>query len=245
MDPIAPHSASISAYMSVHEATNLAYVKYFGKKNNATKATFKSLDSTGFTVEYTVENKEKGEIYIPFQKVLTKREEIRPVLESMAKEAEEALGWPSSLSGPPPFKAIAKAIVASTMDIYTPNQPQVPLNSFYLPSIGSMMAEGVLLGSVAIMSTTTDNYLRRQFPAQVLTMRNTVGLQLMKKIGTGLVCLHVAAGAYTLISCYRRGWYNTVNTIKWTISSLIFGAASLGQFKKHAKHVRGEETTAK
>ncbi|KAI8992498.1 hypothetical protein BDB01DRAFT_717536 [Pilobolus umbonatus] len=92
MDPIAPHSASISAYMSVHEATNLAYVRYFGKKDNATKATFKSLDANGFIIEYSVNNTEKGEVFIPFKTNLTKREEIRPVLEAMAKEAEEALG---------------------------------------------------------------------------------------------------------------------------------------------------------
>jgi hypothetical protein len=111
-DPIAPHSAPIAAYMSVHEgkhfnierekisliinsltATNLAYVRYFGKINNATKATFKSLDSRSFTLDYQQANSnEIRQITIPFKTALEKREEIRPVLEAMAKEAEEALG---------------------------------------------------------------------------------------------------------------------------------------------------------
>lgn len=119
-DPIAPHSAPISAYMSVHEgnhlvtilrkklhelivtyyltATNLAYVRYFGKINNATKATFKSLDSRSFTLDYQQANSnETHQIAIPFKIPLEKRDDIRPVLESMAKEAEEALGLVTNL----------------------------------------------------------------------------------------------------------------------------------------------------
>ncbi|ORE19877.1 hypothetical protein BCV71DRAFT_176848 [Rhizopus microsporus] len=91
-DPIAPHSPSISAYMSAHEATNLAYVRYFGKVDQATKATFKSISSTQFTVEYITTDGTEGTVSIPFKTPLTKREDIRPVLESMAKEAEDALG---------------------------------------------------------------------------------------------------------------------------------------------------------
>lgn len=74
-------------------ATNLAYVRYFGKVDNATKATFKSLDSRGFTLDYELPNDTKvHQTTIFFKTPLQKREEIRVVLEAMAKEAEEALG---------------------------------------------------------------------------------------------------------------------------------------------------------
>ncbi|KAI9309073.1 hypothetical protein BJ944DRAFT_155004 [Cunninghamella echinulata] len=91
-DPIAPHSAPISAYMSVHQATNLAYVRFFGKIDNATSATFQSIDANGFTVSYELSDGTSSQVYIHFKTPLTRREEIRPVLEEMAKEAETALG---------------------------------------------------------------------------------------------------------------------------------------------------------
>ncbi|KAI8367967.1 hypothetical protein EDC96DRAFT_505927 [Choanephora cucurbitarum] len=93
-DPIALHSGPISAYMSVHEATNLAYVKYFGHVEAATKATFKSINAHHFVLDYQLPN--DTQLYqsiIPFPTPLQDRAQIRPVLESMAKEAEEALGW--------------------------------------------------------------------------------------------------------------------------------------------------------
>lgn len=74
-------------------ATNLAYVRYFGHIDNATKAIFKSLDSRSFTLDYHLPNdNETHQVSIPFKAPLQKREDIRPVLEAMAKEAEEALG---------------------------------------------------------------------------------------------------------------------------------------------------------
>lgn len=74
-------------------ATNLAYVRYFGHIDKATKATFKSLDSRSFSLDYYLPNdNQTHQVSIPFKIPLQKREDIRPVLEAMAKEAEEALG---------------------------------------------------------------------------------------------------------------------------------------------------------
>jgi hypothetical protein len=50
-------------------------------------ATFKNI-----TVEYQLPDGTTKDAFIDFKTPLTKREEIRPVLEAMAKEAEEALG---------------------------------------------------------------------------------------------------------------------------------------------------------
>ncbi|KAF1801254.1 hypothetical protein V8B55DRAFT_1389761 [Mucor lusitanicus] len=238
-DPIAPHSAPIAAYMSVHEATNLAYVRYFGHIDNATKATFKSLDSRSFQLDYYLPNDtEVHQISIPFKTPLQKREDIRPVLEAMAKEAEEALGLPSSLAGPPPLMAIAKAMAAST-NVYTPPEPQVSLNSFYLPESKIMWSVGFGLSALALLACSSDAYLQRQFPAQVLAFRDKLGAELLYKIWKGAVIIHLAEGAYTFITCVRRGWYSPVNTIKWTLSSLLFGFGSLKQLKKHANDVAG------
>lgn len=145
---------------------------------------------------------------------------------------------PSSLTGPPPLKAIAKAIVAST-DIYTPPQPQVPLNSFYLPKTRAMLTVGLSLAAAAVFANSSDDYLKRQFPSQVLELRNKIGADLVLNIWNGLVVVHLAEGAYALLTCLRRGWYSPLNTIKWTLSAILFGVGSLKQLKKHANDVAG------
>ncbi|KAG2197960.1 hypothetical protein INT47_002987 [Mucor saturninus] len=239
-DAIAPHSAPIAAYMSVHQATNLAYVRYFAKIDNATTATFKSLDSKTFTLDYTLPNDTTVHtVSIPFKAPLQKREDIRPVLEAMAKEAEESLGLPSSLSGPPPFAAIAKAIVASATDVYTPPQPQVPLDTFYSPPTPVMCVMGLAVGMIGVFTYASDAYLQRQFPAQVLGLRNTFGPELVLKITKGVIAVHLAESLYTLTVCLHRGWYGPVNTLKWVASTFLCGVASIQQLNRHAKHVVG------
>lgn len=136
------------------------------------------------------------------------------------------------------MKAIAKAIVAST-DIYTPPQPQVPLNSFYLPESKELIVVGASLLAYAVFANSSEDYLKRQFPSAVSELRNKIGAELVLKIWNGLVVVHLAEGAYTLLTCLRRGWYSPLNTVKWTLSSILFGFGSLKQLKKHAKDVAG------
>ena len=138
--------------------------------------------------------------------------------------------------------AIAKAIVAST-DVYTPPQPQVPLNSFYLPENKIMLPVGVGLGVIALLAYGSDDYLKRQFPAQVLQLRNKVGVELIHKIWKGLAIVHLSEGAYTFVTCIHRGWYSPINTIKWTLSSILFGVGSIKLLKKHANDVAGVKKT--
>lgn len=134
--------------------------------------------------------------------------------------------------------AIAKAMAAST-NVYTPPEPQVSLNSFYLPESKIMWSVGFGLSALALLACSSDAYLQRQFPAQVLAFRDKLGAELLYKIWKGAVIIHLAEGAYTFITCVRRGWYSPVNTIKWTLSSLLFGFGSLKQLKKHANDVAG------
>jgi hypothetical protein len=70
----------------------LAYVKHFAKKEDAVSATFKSLNSQGFLVSYKKADGSEHEAFIEYNAPVSKREDLRPVLEAMAKEAEAALG---------------------------------------------------------------------------------------------------------------------------------------------------------
>ncbi|KAI8647960.1 hypothetical protein BD408DRAFT_5220 [Parasitella parasitica] len=149
---------------------------------------------------------------------------------------------PSSLAGPPPIMAIAKAIVAST-DVYTPPEPQVPLNSFYLPKNRAMIIVGVGMGVITLLAWGTDDYFQRQFPAQVLQLRNKLGPVLICNLWKVLAAVHLIEGSYALATCIRRGWYSPMTTVKWTLSSLIFGIGSLRQLKKHAHDVAGVKKT--
>jgi hypothetical protein len=92
---IVSSSLQLNAFHSLKKlciGANLAYVKHFGKKADAVHATFKSLNSKGFIVEYEKEDGSKDEVFIEYNASVTKREDVRPVLEEMAKEAEAALG---------------------------------------------------------------------------------------------------------------------------------------------------------
>ncbi|KAL0075694.1 hypothetical protein J3Q64DRAFT_1769183 [Phycomyces blakesleeanus] len=237
-DLIAPHSAPISAYMSVHSATNLAYVRYFGRQDSAVSATFKSLNSRTFTVEYILGDGTRGESVIPFPHLLTRREEIRPVLESMAKEAESALGLPSSLSGPPPLNAIAKAMYAQATNMYTPEEPAAPLDVFYNadPFWQMMIAAG--LGLLFLYRYAPDTYIRQHFPQALIQFRNYLGPKMIDNIWRTTVLVHVFESFATMVTCIRRKWYSPINIAKWTASSFIFGVASMNKLVQHGKEVR-------
>ncbi|KAI9029576.1 hypothetical protein CLU79DRAFT_696043 [Phycomyces nitens] len=237
-DLIAPHSAPISAYMSVHSATNLAYVRYFGRQDSAVSATFKSLNSHSFTVEYLLPNGTRGESVIPFPHLLTRRDEIRPVLESMAKEAESALGLPSSLSGPPPFNAIAKAMYAQATDMYTPDEPAAPLDVFYSPTYFQQVIIAAGLGALFLYRYAPDTYIRQHFPLAFLHFKNYLGPKLIKNIWDFALVVHVAEAVGVMVTCIRRKWYSPINIAKWTASTLFFGVTSINKLVQHGKEVR-------
>ncbi|KAI9474867.1 hypothetical protein BDB00DRAFT_966270 [Zychaea mexicana] len=240
-DPIVPHSAPISAYMSVHSATNLAYVRYFAKVENAVSATFKNINAQGFTVSYTLpDDKEVHDAFIEFDTPLTKREEIRPVLENMASEAESALGLPSSLTGPPPLKAIAKAFYAQATDMYTPSEPAVPLDAFYAADTHFQLLIAFGMGTLGLLTFSTDEYLLRQFHPAVLDFKNLFGDRVLHMMWNGAVTAHLVEGLLAFGICVRRGWYSPLNICKWTVSTTLFGFASLSKLLKHAKRVKSE-----
>lgn len=143
------------------------------------------------------------------------------------------------MAGPPPLKAIAKAVVASATDIYTPPQPNVPLNSFIAPDTKDIIAVGALVGTTVLMAYSSDSYLAGQFPSQVLQLRNKLGAGFFIKIFRGLVITHTAESLLATAICVNRGWYSPFTTLKWAVSTFFIGIGSHKKLRKHAKDVQG------
>ncbi|KAG2183206.1 hypothetical protein INT43_006210 [Umbelopsis isabellina] len=236
-DPIAPHSAGISAYMSVHSATNLAYVRYFANQERAVSATFKSINASGFTVEYELIDGSKHDAFITFETPLTKREQIRPVLEAMAKEAEEALGMPSSLAGPPPIAAIAKSIYATATDAYTPPTSDVPLDTFYYPNGGLIVAITMGMGILYYYKGLSQAQAN-ELPPALRQLYRVIPAHWYRPLWNVAAGLHVAEAVVAFGTCIHRGWYSTGNVLKWTISTGLFGFASMKKLRLHGRQVR-------
>ncbi|KAF7729252.1 hypothetical protein EC973_004782 [Apophysomyces ossiformis] len=182
-------------------------------------------------------NGEEEETFIEFKTPLTKREEVRPVLEAMAKEAETALGLPSSLAGPPPVSAIAKALYAHATNVYVPPEPNVPLDTFYPAKPFWKVSITGGLATLALLTFATDAYLTRQFPPSILQLRNTLGVGLLRTVWNTAISVHVLEATAALVICLRRRWYSPWTTIKWTASTLCFGFASMKELVRHGKEV--------
>ncbi|KAI8639686.1 hypothetical protein BD408DRAFT_420916 [Parasitella parasitica] len=268
-DPLATASGPISAYMSGHSSANLAYVKYFAKKQDAVSATFKSLNSQGFLVAYKKADGSEHEAFIEYNTPISRREDVRPVLEAMAKEAEAALGMPSSLDGPPPFHALMKAAeieeaqkaemnnlqedkdaeasaaIASAAigDIFASNSaPSVPLDVFYPADRFWQTAIAVGLGVNALLGYASDEFLSRLFPSFVASFRNYLTPQLIQSIFNWAAAVHAVEGLVALGICLKRGWYSPVNILKWTVSTTLYGGASMIKLLGHGNKVKRART---
>ncbi|OZJ05424.1 hypothetical protein BZG36_01653 [Bifiguratus adelaidae] len=233
-DPIVPHSAGISAYMSGHPATNLAYVKYFGKRPDAVSAQFQSIDSKGFTLSFTDSHGQTGQVRAHFKTPLTKREEIRPVLQDMAKEAETALGLPSTLEGPPPFTAIARAVAAqATTPTPIPTSNQYPTDIFYSVDKRDVAIAVIYYGILAYAASPYNSGWTKFPPASARWVLKV------------LVGIHTLEAAIALAKTIKRGWYSPITIAKWTLSTLVFGMPSGKKLELHRKQVTGELGPAK
>lgn len=154
----------------------------------------------------------------------------------------KCLYQPSSLAGPPPIQAIAKALYAQATDVYTPPQPAVPLDTFYPADPMWQILIALGMGATTVLALSSDDYLLRQFPASVLSFRQAIGHNIIQNIFRGAVACHVGEGLVALGICLRRGWYSPINVFKWTTSTLLFGFASMSKLLLHAKQVNGTKT---
>ncbi|KAI8337253.1 hypothetical protein BC941DRAFT_48527 [Chlamydoabsidia padenii] len=132
--------------------------------------------------------------------------------------------------------AIAKALYAQTTNIYTPPEPPVPLNTFYPVPRHRIVYVGIIYGFFALFGHTSD----QQLPRMLMPIRQSIITRAVAgKIFKGLVYTHIAEASLALVTCLRRGWYDSTNTFKWTFSTLIYGMGSLGLLRKHARDVQG------
>ncbi|KAI9299578.1 hypothetical protein BJ944DRAFT_274110 [Cunninghamella echinulata] len=228
-DLVVQYSDVISAYMSGLPNVNLAYVKYFGKQPEAIKATFKSLDAYGFTLEYETLDQQDLIMTISWPETcsppLTKREQIRPILEDMAKIAEEALGMPTSLNGPPPIQAMMRAMQAEQQLSET------------IKKKDEFLEADLHWQVMIILGMALTYYLTIPLPPSssffYLLQEHWVGIQTIQWIWKLAVFLHISEALFALGLCYYRGWYSLKNIIKWTFSTFFFGVASLSKLLHH------------
>ncbi|KAI8983482.1 hypothetical protein BDB01DRAFT_835578 [Pilobolus umbonatus] len=266
-DPFVTANVPISAYMSGHENLNLAYVRYYGKKPEAVSATFKCLNRDGFIVTYKTADNKEDEVFIKYRSPVEKREDIRVVLEEMAKEAETALGMPSSMNGPPPLKALMKAaevensLAADTGR--TPNYRNMIVggansstnnksnnNDNGYPKDKFLAVDNIWMAIItpsllihAFFAYASDETLLRYLPIVAITFRNNISQSLIKSVLNWAVIVHVVEASIALGICMKRGWYSPMNTAKWTLSTLGFGVASMFKLLGHGKKV--ERSTKK
>ncbi|RUP23409.1 hypothetical protein BC936DRAFT_139007, partial [Jimgerdemannia flammicorona] len=212
---------------------NLAYVKYFAKATDAVSATFKSIDSTGFVVSYKKANGVEKDARIEFQTPLTKREEIRPVLEAMAKEAEDALGLPSSLSGPPPIAAIAKAMYANAM--HSPPSglwDEENLDVFQLVSFRKAFPIVAICGATLYLQFATAP------PVWAAQLRDIFPTNALRYSSYFILIAHSLESTAALALCLKRGVYSWRNTFLWTVQGLVTGFPSTMAIIDHGKVVK-------
>ncbi|CAO3623890.1 unnamed protein product [Cunninghamella blakesleeana] len=248
---VVQYSEPISAYMSGLPNVNLAYVKHYAKKPEAIKATFKSLDANGFSLSYDTLEQQDLEITIPwpttYSPPLTKREQIRPILEDMAKIAEEALGMPSSLNGPPPISALMKSMKAELQSETTEkknnlyqhdekNKKGIDKDQFFRADIHWQVL--IIIG-MSLTYYLTDPTIPENGPQWAIFLQKIQGgpytLQWTWKIACAL---HIGEACIACGLCMYRGWYSFKNVAKWTFSTFLYGYASLNKLLKHDQLIK-------
>ncbi|KAI9271423.1 hypothetical protein BY458DRAFT_509421 [Sporodiniella umbellata] len=226
-DPIAPYSDAITTYMKYYKATNLAYILHFTRLD-ATSATFKNINRSGFRLEYTLANSATGEVGIRFKKALTNPTQVSGVLESMAKEAENALALePSSFT-----KSRAKK--SGTASSNTPEHAMIPLDFFRWPWIVHIVWVLLFLGGLSIMSDASDTTLG-YFSYQAVKWRNATGSLPILILHRLLLLTHVFECLITVKTVIQADIFGPLNIFKWAFSALVFGYTSMKELNKHLR----------
>lgn len=112
-----------------------------------------------------------------------------------------------------------------------------PAERFWQTSIA------VGMGATALLGYASDEFLGRAFPSFVLSFRNYLTCGLIQNIFKYAVWIHLFEGAVALLICLKRNWYSPLNVLKWTVSTTLYGFASMKQLLAHGKRV--EKAAAK
>ncbi|CAO3609745.1 unnamed protein product [Cunninghamella echinulata] len=167
---------------------------------------------------------------------LTKREQIRPILEDMAKVAEEALGMPTSLNGPPPIQAMMKAMqIEQQQQSETIKMKDSKKDEFLEADLHwqVMIILGMALTYYLTIPISPSPSSSSSSSFFYLLQEQWIGIQTIQWIWKLAVFLHTSEALFALGLCYYRGWYSLKNIIKWTFSTFFFGVASLSKLLHH------------
>lgn len=132
--------------------------------------------------------------------------------------------------------AIANAAIG---DIF--GSSDIRRDVFYPPEQFWQTSIAVGLGITALLGYSSDTFLQRLFPSFVLTFRNFMTADLMRLILKSAGLIHVAEGVIALGICLKRKWYSPLNVFRWTLSTTLYGVASMSKLLKHGKMIKEKE----
>lgn len=118
-------------------------------------------------------------------------------------------------------------------------------DAFYSVDFHWQMLITLGLGVNALLAYASDEFLLNNFPLFMYKLREFLTASLIKKIFQGAIICHLAEGLFTLGICLIRGWYSPYNTLRWTISSVAFGFASLSKLFAHGEKMINYKRRAK
>lgn len=149
------------------------------------------------------------------------------------------LSKPSSLNGPPPIQAMLKAKAAEEarqLERQKEAEEQKARDTFLhadlawqIPIIIGMLNLGYLAAQSRIDTG----------PWYAAQIQRAIGLPIIQWVWRISVGLHVGESVIACGICLNRGWYSATNTAKWTLSTFLFGFASLSKLLRLGK--QGQE----
>lgn len=221
-DPIAAISERICSHMNKdHGDSCLAYVRHYGKQNDAATATLLSVDSTGMWLKYTTTThpKKESKIRIAYTKPKIAASEIRPILIDMSKVAMEALGIPIVDHNDSPAPSTTKT------------QSSAPKRStrFVHPILGLILLLGLVVlyySSFSIPFPTALAFLEPLRALGLFVFGSEANLLMVLWVAIGL---HVAESLYAQTLFSARGIQSISTRLLWTTCILMFGYGSLSQ----------------
>ncbi|CAO3702594.1 unnamed protein product [Rhizopus stolonifer] len=211
-DPVAVSGVAIVTFMKEKEWTNLAYVKYFAKKSKVVNATFKALNSNGFTVSFKKSDGTLEETFIEYTTSVTRIEHVLPVLTAMANEAEDHLNLPRSMTCLPSLKELN----------------DIQKSVFYAPDLHWQVLISLGLATNFLLGYASDDLLNQNMPLFLIGLRDTLSVLWIQRIFKGAILCHLVEGLFAFTVCYNRG-YSPWIIFKWTLSTTMFGYASMSK----------------
>lgn len=137
------------------------------------------------------------------------------------------------MTGPPPLKAIAKALYAQASGPATFYEEHID-DQFIAADVGWQVAIAAGMGTTALLAYADNATL----PSFLLALRNSLGQQTIRYIWYGACTAHISEAVVALRICLHRGCYSPSNVFRWTLSTALFGYASMTKLLNHRHQQR-------